>query len=49
MLKYRYIFKKDLPKWEAEGWEYACDIKLMGNTMINLLGLEECVITKGEL
>ena len=45
---YRYIFKKDLAGWESKGWEYCKDIKVMGNSMINVLGLEECLIRKEE-
>ena len=48
-MKYRYIFKKDLPKWLAKGWEFRGDIKqfITGSVMKKYLNFEECLIRKG--
>lgn len=38
---FRYIFKKDIRKWESRGWEYCGDLHVIGSS-----DKTECLIKK---
>jgi hypothetical protein len=41
IVHYKYILAADLPRYEAEGWRFVCELRPLG-------GWEQCLIEREE-